>query len=426
VGNDGRNTRQVREIAEAAPVIAVRPGLFDRARRARRRRQAAGVTAAFIAAAVVTLGVYAGPPPPRPAQPSGPADGTALPSRVVAPPRGTADVRPAPVGEALVVFSGGEDSHQEGLFSDSYPLVIVGAEDRYRTYDRPEWTFASSWSPTFLLSPDGRYLLMADRSSGSQSRSRILDLRTGKVRGLAEGAPLAWSPDGRQAILVSYDGDATSMDPQGAEIRVVDIPTGQVAWRSALPPRPRAGEALTAALSADGSALAVQHDAELTVYRRTGGGWKRGLDTERLAGPAAWTPDGRHLAVAGGQGQLALLDAAAGTPTPQPGLPTMATRPFDLPDHARLVAWRGETPILVAGNRVLLLADSPRTLLTAPAGTSELQIATDRLGQPPRRPGPPRPGPLTQRYRHLIAATGAFVVLALALTPMLRRRREAR
>jgi hypothetical protein len=82
------------------------------------------------------------------------------------------------------------------------PLVIVGPGDQYRTYERPEWTSASDWSPTFLLSPDGRYLLTANRLSGS--------------------------------------------------------------------------------------ALAVQHGTDLAVYRRTGDGWRRTLDTGQLAYLPCW------------------------------------------------------------------------------------------------------------------------------------------
>src|SRR5207302_6385494 len=200
----------LREVADAAPRIDVRPGLFDRARRSRRRRRAVTTAAVLVVVVGIVLGLGTVPPAPRPDRSSGPVDG-GLPSLVVSPPRWTADVRSAPVGTGLVVYSGPES--QEGLSGDSYPLVVVGPGDQYRTYDRPEWTSASTWSPTFLLSPDGRYLLMADIPSGSTSYSRLLDLRTGAVGILTAGAPLAWSPDGRQAVLVSYAGDATRSDP---------------------------------------------------------------------------------------------------------------------------------------------------------------------------------------------------------------------
>jgi hypothetical protein len=224
---------------------------------------------------------------------------------------------------------------------------------------------------------------------------------------------------------VSYD-DASNADPHVAEIRVVDVPAGRVEWRIALPPRPNVDMMLTAALSVDGSALAVQHGNDLMVYRRTGDGWQRKLDTQRLAGPAAWTPDGRRLTVTSTQGQFTLLDAATGNPMPERKLPTIEAQPFEQPG-AKLVTWRGDTPVLVIGNRLLLLTDEPRVLLTAPAGIRELEIATDRIGEPPHQPGPPRPGPFAQRYRPIITVLGTLASLAtLALVSTLRRRRRAR
>jgi hypothetical protein len=91
---------------------------------------------------------------------------------------------------------------------------------------------------------------------------------------------------------------------------------------------------------------------------------------------------------------------------------------------ARLVAWRGDTPVVVTGNRLLLLAEAPQVLLSAPPGIRELEIATDRIGEPPHRLGRPQPGPFVQRYP-LVTALGALASLA-ALVLIVRRRRRKR
>ena len=79
---------------------------------------------------------------------------------------------------------------------------------------------------------------------------------------------------------------------------------------------------------------------------------------------------------------------------------------------------------MVVGNHVELLNRPARTLLTAPAGIAELQIATALLTAPLRTPGPPDPGPFRQRYAHLISIVGstvAAVALLLVLVLLVRR-----
>jgi hypothetical protein len=66
------------------------------------------------------------------------------------------------------------------------------------------------------------------------------------------------------------------------------------------------------------------------------------------------------------------------------------------------VAWRGETPVVVAGNQVVLAGAVPEVLVRAPADATALAIAADMVDLPPRSPGPPESGPLWYRYRPIV------------------------
>ena len=269
------------DVAEASPPLDVRADLFDRAWRVRRRRRyMAALAILVLAAAALTV---AGLPGGRTVQPGQSHDG--LPSRVVTPPWQSADIGRAPLDAALVVFAGSEST--ESLLGDSWPLTLVGTDDQYRIYQRPEWTY-SPQGPTFFLSPNGRTLLMPYWLAGDDSRTRLLDLASGAVRIVDAGLPMAWSSDGREAILVHYDGDPTGGGNAAGTIRVVDPLSGRIAWEVSLPGTARFIDGIVAALSPDGSQLAVQQGTSLTVHRRSGGvAWQRTVADGRLAGSAA-------------------------------------------------------------------------------------------------------------------------------------------
>ena len=193
-----RLSEALRGVADGYPALSPPPqGLFDRARRAQaRRRVAAGLATIFILAA---LGYTTWLLPPAPPIASGAAN---IPSYFIDPPKWTADIRAAPIERALMAFV---------MSSDPTKLVIVGPDSAYRTY-RIQADGASAWTPSFLLAPDGRSLMVV-----RQKTTELLDLASGRVTAFDAGAPVAWSPDGSQAILVSFDD---------AQLRVVQTYVG--------------------------------------------------------------------------------------------------------------------------------------------------------------------------------------------------------
>lgn len=384
---------------------------------ARRRGDLAVAATALLIAVLAFVGACAGPV----RRPSAPAGGVTdgLPARLSETPSWTAPIGRAPLARALAVYSG--PGPREEAFGDRFPLVIIGPADRYRIYDRADWSGA------WLLSPDGRYLLMGRWSSGLDVRGWLLDVTTGRVRVLSAGAPLAWSPDGRWAALATFDGDASSTDPVAGEVRVVSVPDGRVAWRVPLAPRPMAAERLSAALSPGGSALAVQADTELSVHRRGGGTWRRVLGTAQLAGPAAFTPDGARLAVIEKNGQVTALDGGTGAALPGAPLGTVGGQPFsDPPWRTVVVGWRAGTAIVATGNRVQVATDPPTVLVRAPDDATWVEVAADALEDAPRRPGPPRPGSIGDRFATAVLAWTGVAGLLLALRVVVLMRRRAR
>jgi hypothetical protein len=334
----------------------------------------------------------------------GPA-GEGLPSSVVAASRWTADVRNAALDPALVVFM--SDDSDDGAI-----LTVVGTGDQYRTH--------AAAGQGFLLSPDGSQLLEPDSSSGNDPWfTHVLNLNNATVDRL-DGAALAFSPDGTQVAMLVGPSEA-----QQSEVQLVDLASHSVSLRV-----PVAGSSLqtAAAVSPDGSAMAVQTGDKLVVYRASGPSWGLELTGQNLAGPAAWTPDGQSLALANYTGKVTFVDAATGRHSTDPGLAAMPAKPVDEGTSARIVAWRDGAPIVATDNTLIELSAVAQTLLRAPDGTSGLVVATDRLAQPSRTPGTPKPGPLQQRYRvFVLIGSGLFLALAIAtaIVGVLRRPKRA-
>lgn len=404
--------RIMNDVADHAN-MRVPSGLYARARRARRRRLAA-LTAAttLLIAGAIALPAWR-PSPPAPAEPG--ID--QLPTVLVSPPAGTAALGDAPLPRALALYA----TADQFLPGENSPLTLIGSDDQYRAYDRPEWTFASAWTNTILLSPDGRHLLMARWGSGDLTRSRLLDIATGDVRTLDAGAPLTWSPDGTLAALVQYDGDGTSDDPVGGHVTVASMPTGRKLWQVPLTPLPGVFRELRAALSPDGSMLAVQQRDQVTAYHRDGTVAWRTQVAGQLAGRAAWTPDGRRLLLSDAQGRLLPLDATSGTAMPaMRGIEGIQRVGRGMTPLVDVVGWRGETALAIVGNqRLYELSDPPRVLLTAPDTVYELDVATVRIGAEPRVPGVTDPGP-PPPFR---VPGWAVTLAAVAVIVLLSRRR---
>lgn len=391
------------DVADANPVP--RPaGLYDRARRAQLRRRLLAGSAALVA--IVSLGL----PllrPPVPAQPAAPGALVRLPRHVQAAPAWTADVRRAPIDRAIVAFTQ----------STSDTLTLVGPDDQYRTYVAKLY---------WLLSPDGRYLMNSDGS-----KTELLRLGDGSRRTLALGRPLAWSPDSTQAVFATFAGDPDATKAVSTELAIVSMPEASVLWRATLPPTPRPGFALAAALAPDNSAVAVQLADQLSVYGSSGLRWKRQVATlQELAGPFAWCPSGTGITLTrpGPDAAFAVVDAATGERAKDiqdGGYLTTVGGQGKLGGMPAVVGWRDNVPQVNAGNKALVSLPHD-VLMTAAEGTYEMQVATDGLSWRTEEPGPPDPGPALQRYRGIIAAAGGLTLLALVLGAGLRAALERR
>ncbi|MFC7246013.1 WD40 repeat domain-containing protein [Catellatospora aurea] len=418
-------------VADNSPPVPVPPGLFDRARRDRLHRRLAGLAAAVALLGGVGLTVR-GTVPLAPATSDTTVD--PLPAHVVQAPDWTADIRHAPLRRALVAFDGDPANTvtvpREGQGVSQQlpvgPLMLVGPDDTYRTYDPARDD--EPWTGVSLLSPDGRYLM-----TGHSEHTRLLDVTTGDSRALTAGQPLAFSPDSRQAVLVHFD-NPWYLHPVRGEIRVVDLPSGAVAWTAPLADGPLPRE-VNAALSPDGSTLAVQRHGDLYTHRRDGGpGWSRSMSMSTLgglAGQLAWTPDGRSIAV--DVGDLCLLDADTGaTGTCLQWQSMLQRMPEQVQTHGLpvVLAWQDGRPIVALPRDVVRLTEVPELIMKTPAYPSApvgaLTVATGRVDWSPRQPGPQDPGPAIHRYRPLIDGAGLVITLLTIGYAVLRLSRRHR
>lgn len=399
----------LRQTADAAPPIVVPDGLFSRARRRSRARRAIVLTVVVLAALSLVASPGLARLPVEPAEP-GPQGQAGLPTRLVTAPRWAVDLADAPLASAVAVYAGRE-SHESVFFGDSFPLTVVGPHDEYRVYQRPEWSQASFYTPTFLLSPDGRYVLMAHPTGGTpdDQGTLLLDLRTGTTRQLAGGVPLAWSPDGTRVVLATTDFSSTATD---TTFHVVTVPDGQIVQTAIMTMR-SSTDAATAALSPDGTKLAIQVGGVIEVRENGTTLFDTTVDSGWLAGPAAFTPDG-NIALLTTTGLLRFIDGALGEAVTGVSYPVLPAQPIDEPPTAHLVGWQDGVPVVVTDSGVVALSRPTRALLTAAPGTGELQIAADALSRPARVPGRPDPGPFALRY-HTLLVVGVVAVALLAL-----------
>lgn len=420
------------------PTVQVPVDLFDRAQRARRRRSVAVGVTAVVLIALATVGGIAWWPPAS----ERPADGgkVGVPSRLRTPPLWTATVGQSPPGRAAALFGGAAtvDGWNEGRFG-----VVAADADRYRVFDEIPYT-----PPGFeaLLSPDGS--LVARPGS-------LWDLTLG-TRRASSGTPLAFSPDGRYLVTAAdatFNGGDRYVTPY-VEVRDLTDATAPVqvpvdtAW---VPP------GWSAAVSADGRQLALQvrddvwlvdlHSGSTTPSRRIS------LEGGRLAGPAAWSPQGGTVSVVrrgpcAGCWQLERRDATSGQldTTRYPSVTSasfvrvigwyagvnavalVGAGPGDgrrLDDHDS--AWGPYRDDTVERVRLVLLrpnATSPEVLWQTPAGVSDADVAADiAAAAAVRRSGTASYGP---PHPQALVAGGCLLSVVAAVVGLLVAARRVR
>lgn len=378
---------------------------------------------------------------------SGATDGPAgvVPARVHNPWLWQATVQQRPAGPAALVFFTDRTRYFESTG------VLVAADGAYRLIP------IGIAEGHGLLSPDGRHYLRPQ--SGE-----LLDLTTGRqIHAVTSGLdPLAWSPDGRRVLgtrsnddgVITYGPDNQQLnDPEKPDDLVVVDPfrgTEQVVSAGTFAAHHAAawspgGDGLAVAGPPD-PAASVAGRQRLVVVDSAGGAprWQVDLgDRRMLAGPAAWHPDGRRIALFAFDGcagltctaqqmaertlRIEFLDAVTGQTVGQPLAVAAST--------SKIVGWRGDDPVVqeVSGteqdtDRQAVLAalssgGGREVLVTAPVGSSDLTVPSDLLtryefGGPERRPSP------------FAAPLGLYVALAvpalLAVALVVRRVRRRR
>jgi hypothetical protein len=284
--------RAAGEPEPALPADFVADTLGRSRRSVRIRRGLGGLVAVAVVGLVVALlplvphGLRAVPPAApagRPALPTEFADYSSLTSRAI----------DRPAGRAIALYEYGSSE----LFH-SWQTLVVGADaDTYRRVDNGD----DDPAPPVLLSPDGTSVLYFHAEKGTDEFT-LLDLTTGHTRTL-HSVPwtsnvggtvtmLAWSPDGR---YVAYSvpsppngGPQLATDTQLALLDVVHDTTVRY---------PAYSPVDKAAFAPDSLRLAVQTGPTGEIVSVRGerlGIWVPGGN--ELAGPAAWSPDGRLLA----------------------------------------------------------------------------------------------------------------------------------
>ena len=266
----------------------------------------------------------------------------------------TGSVTSSPPGPVVALWQ-----HGYGVeFLDFPQAVVLGAGgDTYRRVDVAEERAGAETQgdpAPMLLSPDGTRVVVGDHDI-ERPDVVIVDLTTGETTRHALPAgrsvvPVAWSSDGETlASLVSDEatnpysggritGGIALLDLPDASAEVVDLD----------------GSAAAAAFSPDGTELAVEQSAGITVVDLQDGG-RRSLEVDGvLAGPAAWSPDGRLLAV------TTVEPAPAPPGVDAPGIPTGLAfvdptgRGRDVPDPlaldltgpGRVLGWAGPAEVL--------------------------------------------------------------------------------
>lgn len=228
--------------------------------------------------------------------------GTAVPEELAAYSYVTGKVSDSAPGPAVALFQ-----HGWGVeFLDFPQAVVLGAGgDLYRRVDAAEDRAgaASQGDPApMLLSPDGTKVAVGDHDTQDPDVV-VVDLLTGDTttHPLPTGRsvlPVAWSRDGtRLAHLLSpeptnpYTGERIT-----GQVGVLDLGDDTT---DVLPD----DDVIAVAFSPDGTELALDRTGSYFADRRTlavvdlASGDSRDLEADGvLAGPAAWSPDGRLLA----------------------------------------------------------------------------------------------------------------------------------
>ncbi|GAA3733731.1 hypothetical protein GCM10022225_14970 [Plantactinospora mayteni] len=327
------------DAAEVAPPVPSPDRLWRRGRLRRRRRRTGVVLACLL---LITALAWT-PVRSRTALEVSGAGQEVLPGSVAEPYLWQRTLAESPNGPVKLTFGTGHSLNLETA------LVLIGRDDTYRL------DYLSPGEDGGTLSPDGRWLLGQNLRDLTTGETRKLD------RKLTGHPPAVWAPDSRTAVGgiggdggIAYGPDGQPLDIPDGEIVLVDGTSGAIRKIATAVD----GAPWRAAFSPDGSRLAFHtslpdRGSMLTIIdTRTANPLHTVTLTERqrLAGPAAWTPDDSQILLAAGE-----VCAWAGYCTDQ----TWHLQRVDLttgtivdesvrgrPGNPTVIAWRDGQPVV--------------------------------------------------------------------------------
>ncbi|TQS43840.1 TolB family protein [Cryptosporangium phraense] len=356
-----------------------------------------------------------------------------------------------------------------GMFSDSHVLFAADS-DRVRGVDAitdrsdPEYDMV-----TTQLAPDGSRLAIGD-ATGDGTDVLVADLATGAERRF----PVEAGPAGQIEVL-AWSADATQLAVAAGSLYVLDVTSGrwtQIGTPDAPseetsellpgeeplpdgedPPALSSGSpdvygepgGVQAAFSPDGQSIVYDDGADIEVYPTDGSGSPVLLTDRavRLAGPNAWSPDGRRV--------LVLRDESTDVDETT-SLLAIDVRSKQADRVARfgyvefsdpaLVGWRGAGQVLLAGidengSEVVdaygLDGKRGARVLTFGYSTFSVQVAAKLFEESTARGGGFSGGPTPTGWRvavgvaaGVVAALGFSVIGAAVGVPLAVRRRAGR
>jgi hypothetical protein len=314
---------------------------------------AAAVPRVLALCAVATVFVVGSGPGAEPDRPG--AGDYSVPREMAGYSYLTGTVSASPPGPVVALFQ-----HGYGVELMDFPqAVVLGAGgDTYRRVDAAEDRAGAETQgdpAPMLLSPDGRYVAVGDHDTEDPDVA-VVDLTTGETttHPLPRGrsvVPVAWSSDG-QSMALLLSADATNPYAGGrieGAVGVLDLASDTTDVLE--------GEATAVAFAPDGATLAVERSGEegrqLAIVDRAG---ERLVEAEGLlAGPSAWSPDGKVLAI------TTVDPSIAPAPAGDPGVPTGLSfvdatgaggevpEPLALPlsGPGRVLAWHGNDEVVM-------------------------------------------------------------------------------